>query len=171
MFPIFLEKRAGSAATPFIKQSWAKFLGVMNSIVEKMEKEQHSWFCHDLCVWPLRESGCIACVTCIRDDLCVTFTTVKWRLSAKDILWPLPVKTRCDFFLPMNTTSSLKNKLHFPVTFFFLYIIYFYDYVHIMKIVTAFLLWISAWKYPPLAALNVIYGCPSAFSLRRLPVL
>ena len=42
MFPIFLEKRAGSAATPFIKQSWAKFLGVMNSIVEKMEKEQHS---------------------------------------------------------------------------------------------------------------------------------
>ena len=121
MFPTFLEKRAGSAATPFIKQSWAKFLGVMNSIVEKVEKEQRTWFCHDLCVWPLREGGCIDCVTCILDDLCVTFTTGKWRLSAKYILWPLPVKTRCDLFLPVNATSSLKKeeeKVAFPCDFF-----------------------------------------------------
>ena len=41
-FIIFLGKRVGSADTPFIKQSWAKFLGVMNSIVEKVEKEQRT---------------------------------------------------------------------------------------------------------------------------------
>ena len=39
----------------------------------------------------------------------------------------------------MNAKSSIKKKLRFPLTFFFfLYVIYFYDYVHIMKIVTVF---------------------------------
>lgn len=39
MFPKFLEARVGPAATPFIKESWAKFLGVMNSVVQQTEEE------------------------------------------------------------------------------------------------------------------------------------
>lgn len=39
MFPEFLDVRAGSLATPFIKQSWTKFLGVMNSIVKQIEEQ------------------------------------------------------------------------------------------------------------------------------------
>lgn len=39
MFPKFLEARAGEAATPFVKQSWSKFLGVMNSVVKSLEGE------------------------------------------------------------------------------------------------------------------------------------
>lgn len=40
MFPKFLDARAGSNATPFIKQSWSKLLGVMNSLVKAEEERQ-----------------------------------------------------------------------------------------------------------------------------------
>lgn len=39
MFPKFLEARAGAAANPFVKQSWTKFLGVMNSVIKGIEDE------------------------------------------------------------------------------------------------------------------------------------
>ena len=39
MFPKYLDERAGPAATPFVKQSWDKFLGVMNSVVKQIESE------------------------------------------------------------------------------------------------------------------------------------
>lgn len=39
MFPKFLDARAGPAATPFVKDSWSKFLGVLNSVVEQEENE------------------------------------------------------------------------------------------------------------------------------------
>ncbi|XP_076448380.1 globin-like [Babylonia areolata] len=39
MFPKFLVARAGEAATPFVQQSWTKFLGVMNSVVQQKADE------------------------------------------------------------------------------------------------------------------------------------
>ncbi|KAL8563790.1 hypothetical protein ACOMHN_058304 [Nucella lapillus] len=39
MFPKFLESRAGTGATPLVKDSWVKFLGVMNSVIKQTAEE------------------------------------------------------------------------------------------------------------------------------------
>ncbi|KAK7101968.1 globin-like [Littorina saxatilis] len=40
MFPKYLEARAGRAATPLVKESWNKFLGVLNSLIQQAEEEK-----------------------------------------------------------------------------------------------------------------------------------